>query len=235
MFDYAESGRGAEVKTFYCIIKHRKDGFWSDLIKDNIQAENKIEARKKVKEEHGIDIPMRLKLKDVKPGDLLLKLYEHDSEYFSADFFEEKECIVCHKKFTMCEKWNLFKTFGNYNTCSIKCEGENRDKEYLKHEGYFETNPVIYKITKLSTGKVYIGQTKRSFTLRWWEHIKTKDFIIQDITDITFQIIEYLPNDAEDNFILKRESYWIKHYNSIEDGFNQVVSKKENNQLKLME
>lgn len=226
------------MKTFYCIIKYRKDDFWFDLIKDSIQAENKIEAREKIKEEFEIDIPMRLKLKDVKPGDLLLKLYEHNDQYFSQDFFEEKECVLCHKKFTMTEKYNLNKKFGSEKYCSIKCESIEYEKSDIYREYINETNPVIYKITKISTNQVYIGQTCRSFTWRWWEHIKTQDFIIQDITDISFQIIETLPNDSDNSFILERESHWIKHYDSIKKGFNKLMSKKESenkNQLKLTE
>lgn len=215
------------MKTFYCIIKYRKDGFWFDLIKDNIQAENKTEAREKIKEEFEINIPMRLKLKDVNEGDLLLKLYEHNNKYFSVDFFKEKECRLCHKKFTMTEKYNVYGKYVGEEYCSPKCESIEYDKGETYSEYFMQSNPVIYKITKISTGKCYIGQTKRSFTWRWWEHIKTKDWI-DDIKDFTFQVIENLSENTGVQIILERETYWIKHYDSINNGFNQVASKKIN-------
>jgi len=218
------------MKTFYCIIKYRhKDGFWMDLIKDNIQAENKKDAREKVKNEFKIDAPMRIALKDVKDGDLLLKLYEHDGKYFTHDFFDEKECKVCGKKFNICEKYNLTGGFGSYDICSEKCETKAYEHSRKEYDNYFSSNPVIYKITKISTGQVYIGQTIRIFVWRWHDHIKSKEFIINDITDISFQVIESLPVDSERGFILERETYWMKHYNSIENGFNKVISKKDIN------
>jgi hypothetical protein len=197
MFDSEKSGGAFTImKTFYCIIKHRKDDIWFDLIKDNIQAENKIEAREKVKQEFEIDIPMRLKLSDVKPGDLLLKLYEHDGKYFSQDFFEEKDCIVCQKKYTMTEKYNLIGRFGNYECCSEKCQDKIYIEKQLAYEYMSANNPVIYKITQISTNQCYIGKTEREFTLRWWEHIKGQEWL-ENILDFTFQVIEILPKKTE--------------------------------------
>ncbi len=49
----------------------------------------------------------------------------------------------------------------------------------------------------------------------------------------TFEVIEMIeiPKDAQStlrhSIILERESFWINHYDSINNGYNTVISKKE--------
>jgi hypothetical protein len=220
------------MKTFYCIIKYHDEelGFWRDLIKDTIKAETKEDARKKVKQEFELDtdLPMRIQRKNIKPNSLVLKLYEHDGKYFSKDFFDEKECEVCGKKYTMIEKYNLAGSYGDYDLCSKICEAKKYKERDRDYDNYNYSDTVVYKITQISTGKIYIGKTIRSFTLRWWEHLKSSEWVAGiDVTDLIFQVIEVLPKSTCNDEILERETYWINHYNSVNNGFNSHVSKKE--------
>jgi len=222
------------MKKFYCIIQGQGDFGWIQLIKDIFEAEDKKSARELVRKEFEKDMPMRYKRENVKPDSLLLKLYELNGSYFSKDFFDEKTCRRCGKKFTLCEKFNVVGRFGDYEICSDRCQAEELNDREVQHDNFNFCEPVIYKITQISTGKVYIGKTERSYTLRWWEHIKDKSWIKDDPTDITYQIIEIFKKGEKTDYILERETYWINHYNSIEQGFNCFVSKKEDKEKDQM-
>lgn len=84
---------------------------------------------------------------------------------------------------------------------------------------------VIYKITNLINGKIYIGQTTRSVKERWKSHCNRKD----SKSAITSAILKY----RKENFTLeiiekvsiksidRRERYWIKKLNTIApNGYN---------------
>lgn len=82
----------------------------------------------------------------------------------------------------------------------------------------------IYKITKISNGKSYIGQSN-NIKRRFKEH-QTKgsssriplDIAIQKygINAFTYEIIEECPIEK----LNEREKYWIKYYNTIDNGYN---------------
>ena len=88
----------------------------------------------------------------------------------------------------------------------------------------------IYKITNDVNSKVYIGQTKRTLERRWYEHQKyayEKDSqskfykAIRELGPEVFHIeqIEIVYGIEERN---AREQYWIKYYNSFEEGYNST-------------
>jgi hypothetical protein len=220
---------GYNMKEWYCIIKAADEFGWYTLIKDKIFAETKKEARKKIESEYKIKMPMRLPTKEITPSSLLLSLYEMDDKgnySFINKMFESNNCLQCNISFKMVDSYNLTgRSYGAF--CSDDC----KYKHYLENRK-FDLNdwdsslPVIYKITQISTGKIYIGQTIRSFTLRWWEHIKSLDDIKfhnalrnSDITDWIFQVIETL--DSKDN-LNEKERFWINNYDSISKGFNSI-------------
>ena len=83
---------------------------------------------------------------------------------------------------------------------------------------------IIYKITSPS-GKVYVGQTIRSFEKRMQEHrdMKSKCSAIRNAIDkygdeMKYEIIEEnVPQEQLD----EREIFWINHFNSlVPDGYN---------------
>ena len=88
----------------------------------------------------------------------------------------------------------------------------------------------IYKITEKSTGKCYIGQTRNDPIFRWWDHLKrsTSPFGVYlretKRSNWTFEILEELPWNLSNKAILKCESEYILKFNSIDNGFNTVIS-----------
>lgn len=84
----------------------------------------------------------------------------------------------------------------------------------------------IYKITNNINGKVYIGQSI-DINRRWRSHkkdyknIDTKFYRAirkYGLNNFSFEVIEQSSIDKLD----ERESYWIRFYNSIEDGYNTI-------------
>ena len=92
----------------------------------------------------------------------------------------------------------------------------------------------IYKIENLINGKVYIGQS-RDIKIRWRAH---KDFAFKQykndgqryylhlynairkygLENFSFEVIEETSADK----LNEREIYWIKYYNSYENGYNNT-------------
>lgn len=89
---------------------------------------------------------------------------------------------------------------------------------------------IIYKITNLETGEVYIGQTIRTLEQRFNRH---KNDAINNVLDTHFarairkygvdafkaEVIDTATTQEELN---QKEQYWIQYYNSVEDGYNET-------------
>lgn len=98
--------------------------------------------------------------------------------------------------------------------------------EQQKHKSM---NCGIYKIENLINGKVYIGQSI-CITHRWRAHRKDaynpknrcyerplyRAIRKYGLDNFSFTVIEYCSEDI----LNEREVYWIKYYNSFEDGYN---------------
>lgn len=93
----------------------------------------------------------------------------------------------------------------------------------------------IYKVTEKSTGKCYIGKTRNAPFFRWWNHLKhsTSPFGVYlrstTLKEWTFEVLEILPSNIEDIEVFKLESKYIREFNSIENGFNTLISSKIEN------
>ena len=88
----------------------------------------------------------------------------------------------------------------------------------------------IYKITNDINNLIYVGQTKRTLARRWYEHKKyalEKDsntklyqaIKIIGINHFKIEPIEEVFGVEERNI---KEQYWIKYYNSFENGYNST-------------
>lgn len=88
----------------------------------------------------------------------------------------------------------------------------------------------IYKITNIINGKIYIGQTIRPVAYRFNRHIN--DAINNKLdTHFARAIRKYGPDKWElqiiDNAetqdeLNQKEQYWIRFYNSVEEGYNET-------------
>ena len=89
---------------------------------------------------------------------------------------------------------------------------------------------IIYKITNKENNKVYIGQTIRTLEQRFNRH---KNDALHNILDTHFAraIRQYGPNAFTAEVIdtaktqeelNKKEQYWIRYYNSIDQGYNET-------------
>lgn len=88
----------------------------------------------------------------------------------------------------------------------------------------------IYKITNIQNNKVYIGQTIRPIEQRFHRHLNDA---LNNIIDTHFA--RAIRKYGKDNFIIeqidtakmqdelnKKEQYWIRYYNSVEEGYNET-------------
>ena len=86
----------------------------------------------------------------------------------------------------------------------------------------------IYKVTNILNGKVYIGQTKRTLEARWVQHCCDANSRIH-----CFNLQKAIKEHGADNFKIEqidsadskaeadeKEVFWIKFYNSMEEGYN---------------
>ncbi len=88
----------------------------------------------------------------------------------------------------------------------------------------------IYKITNIQNNKTYIGQTIRPIEQRFHRHLNDA---LNGILDTHFArairkygkdsfIIEQIDIAANQDELNKKEQYWIRYYNSIENGYNET-------------
>ena len=87
---------------------------------------------------------------------------------------------------------------------------------------------LIYKITNTLNNKVYIGQTIRTLKERWDQHVNDafkhdskyalyEDMRVFGIENFTLEQIDTATNIKE---LDKKEIYWIKQYDSVNQGYN---------------
>jgi len=92
----------------------------------------------------------------------------------------------------------------------------------------------VYKITRLKTNEIYIGQTT-SIDKRWQDHVKSalgvgtlassqlhRAMATDGCENFTFELLEVVPKDK----LRERESYYIDFYDSKTYGLNSVTGDK---------
>lgn len=214
------------MKDFYyqLKVKYKNELYWSKpVMKGIVQAETSKDARKYIKEV--------IFEREIKQGDdVLLSVMEiKDNTKYLKDFFEPRICKYCGRTFN-----NTISGFYSSEFCCENCyelyNYENLDAEkYLKtkemnYMEFMDSNPVIYRIYNRISNKNYIGQTIRSFTLRWWEHCKSWIKLCpESITAFEFSILEEFTKEqvkSNPNLLSEREQYWIEKYDSLNNGYN---------------
>lgn len=236
---------------FYFDIKARvssgSDSFtkwsWPPVWSGRVEAESSKEARKKIEEEYG----RKFILKDSKnlKEEMFLLSIKPMTPYL-AKRFEITNCQVCDTEYTANDVYSV--GISDVRFCSRACKEENELKKLSENYSAFNnysTPPVIYCIRNIKEDKCYVGKSIRSFTLRWWEHIKVAKVLEtgnskfhaalknSELSDWEFKVLETIEYPTEllsytdrDRFLLKRETEWIKKLNSIENGYNTLESIK---------
>ena len=88
----------------------------------------------------------------------------------------------------------------------------------------------IYIIKNDINNHVYIGQTSRSIEIRWKEHIRQTNQIVNlaiqkyGVEHFWVEQIE----ECDDNLLDERERFWINQYNSFNDGYNVTTGGQDN-------
>ena len=92
-----------------------------------------------------------------------------------------------------------------------------------------EVRCVIYKITNLKTGEIYVGKTKAEVSKRWTEHIKTSlnigtiarskihTMLFEHWDEFSFEVLERVSNES---LLSSREKFYINFYQSNIYGYN---------------
>lgn len=102
------------------------------------------------------------------------------------------------------------------------------DENYIR----IDSANYIYKCTEKSTGKSYIGKTRNEPFFRWWNHLKhsSSPFGVYlrstKLSDWTFEVLDVLPHNAPEKDIFKLESEYMLKFNSIDNGYNSLISNK---------
>jgi hypothetical protein len=250
------------MKDFLYQLKGKEDSHmgnwqWPPLWTDIVTAENIKAAKKHIHDEYEKAFPSRVLKKDLDSNEFLLIVKEiKEGDFRTRDLFKVRECQQCGAKFKIIEKYQLQGPGGGEKYCSHGCEREQYQVKKLRN-GFNEDaqgihKPIIYKITNKVNGMCYIGKTTQAFTLRWYQHFfqgagtKFHEAVRESpVTDWMFEVIEVIqiPDTCKTKpqchtFILERETYWMKHYDSIDNGYNSLESKLieaifDDNQIKL--
>jgi len=109
-----------------------------------------------------------------------------------------------------------------------------RENNIEENEHYIKANSnyYIYKITEKETWKSYIGQTRNEPFFRWWQHLthSSSPFWLYlrktSLNQWLFEVLDILEHKTAYEEVLSLESKYIRQYDTIENGFNSVISKK---------
>lgn len=119
--------------------------------------------------------------------------------------------------------------------CIKKYKAEKyRHVDFPDNEHYIKKDSpnYIYKCTEKSTGKSYIGKTRNAPFFRWWAHLTNSNspfgiYLRSTVlSDWMFEVLEILPAETEDSEVFRIESKYMVQFDSIENGFNTVISNK---------
>lgn len=108
------------------------------------------------------------------------------------------------------------------------------EKYYIMYLGDNMRTGTIYMIANYENDKVYIGQTIQPVNMRFNKHMsdayrRNSKFYeaVRSIGKENFFIVE-LENNIELEKLDEKEKYYIKKFNSIEDGYNKGIGGEHN-------
>lgn len=228
------------MKFFYQIsAKAKEDYDWHQVYKGIIEGEDKKIAKKNLNEMFDQDFKEKITRGKTEPEFRLFLVPL--TEYWDKWWCSERTCKICSKQYTIIDTYQKGDR-ANDDHCSEACQLVHRKPFIPQHVevGYGNVKPTIYKITNRITNLSYIGKSIRPFTLRWWEHFfhpsDTKfHTAIKDsvVTDWVFEVVEILDKKINHQEMLKREQFWIDKFDTVKNGYNSVVSVKNDDEVDL--
>lgn len=149
----------------------------------------------------------------------------HENQYLSKPRINERlfgtDKLFCRSDEDLCLE--------NYKKEYYKDVDLPDDLAYIKKD----SPNYIYKCTEKATGKSYIGKTRNAPFFRWWNHLthSSSPFGIYlrqtKLSDWTFEVLEELPGNIDESEVFRIESEYIMKYDSIQNGYNTVISNKK--------
>lgn len=134
-----------------------------------------------------------------------------DSLLFCKDYDNEDACLKIYKA-------------ANFSAV------DEMDDPYFIHDN---SPTFIYKITEKTTGKSYIGKTRNEPFFRWWNHLTHSKspfgahLRTTKLSEWTFEVLEVLDAKFSDQEVFEVESRYMLQYDSLNNGFNKVLSSKK--------
>ena len=179
---------------------------------------------------------------------LIYPLYSYEVDLANAGEWKCEQCKEIHASKYHLRPYISRNLFPDKMFCGQTCI-DNFKIDYYKNielpddECYIKKDSpnYIYKINEKSTGKCYIGKTRNAPFFRWWNHLKhsSSPFGLYlsktKLSEWTFEVLEELPAETKDSDVFKIESEYIVKFDSINNGYNTLISKKSvlDNSLKL--
>lgn len=167
-------------------------------------------------------------------------LYEHEVRLVEEGEWICDHCSQVHENKVVQRPYQSQRLFPGKLFCGEECYNLNKVNHYANIELPDDENHIrvdspnyIYRVTEKSTGKCYIGKTRNAPFFRWWNHLthSSSPFGIYlrstSLCDWTFDVIETLPANTPDSEVFRIESEHIRFHNSIENGYNSVISNKQ--------
>ena len=148
----------------------------------------------------------------------------HENRYLSKPRMQERlfgsDILFCKSEDDIC--------LNNYIKDKYKNIEFPDDPSYIKKD----SPNYIYKITEKSTNKSYIGKTRNAPFFRWWNHLTHSNspfgiYLRQTkLSEWTFEVLEELSANIADSDVFRIESEYIQKFDSINNGFNSLISNK---------
>lgn len=216
------------------------------LFTDKIEASDRKAAIGLVHELFDQKFPTRVLKNEIESHNFILIVKEiKENDHHTKSLFDVRNCENCKRPYKVIEKYQTTGSGGGFSYCSTECRDKKKEIDEFKkihaaneHTG-FSYKAIIYRIWNLSTRKSYIGKTNQIFTLRWYQHFyqKTNSKFHKEISQYPltvwkFEILEVVKIPEEiasykeiEDYIFRREMFWVEHYDSIKNGYNSVSSK----------